>query len=69
MKATVPMGMRCELDVDECITTDIGENGATCNNEFGSYNCNHTCVDGYEGDNCEIDSMNVVIIHAQMANA
>ena len=35
------------------ITTDICENGARYNNEFGSYNC--TCVDGYEGDSCEID--------------
>ena len=32
---------------------DVCQNGATCHNTIGGYNC--ICVNGFEGHNCEID--------------
>ncbi len=39
------------LEVNPC-TSDPCENGATCRNDAGRYEC--VCVNGFEGDNCEI---------------
>ena len=37
-------------DINECNSCPC-ENGATCNDEVNAYNC--SCVDGYNGTNCE----------------
>ena len=42
-------GKNCSEDIDECESSPC-ENGATCLNYDGGFNC--TCVDGYEGDLC-----------------
>ena len=38
-------------EADEC-DSDPCQNGATCVDELAYYDC--VCVDGYEGDHCEI---------------
>ena len=37
-------------DIDECMSEPC-QNGASCADDINSYNC--TCVDGFEGSNCE----------------
>ena len=37
-------------DIDECMSEPC-QNGASCVDDINSYNC--TCVDGFEGSNCE----------------
>ena len=45
-------GPYCDEDVDECtVVPNICQNGATCANTFGSFEC--LCVNGYDGDFCE----------------
>ncbi|XP_078375736.1 uncharacterized protein LOC144659170 [Oculina patagonica] len=46
-------GDTCEKDIDECLTSEPCLNGATCENEPGSYTC--TCPPGHSGKNCEKD--------------
>ena len=38
-------------DVQECEIEGICQNGGTCTELLGSYDCN--CATGYEGTNCE----------------
>ena len=45
-------GLNCNDDIDECLSSPC-QNGATCYNTDGSYNC--TCAEGYEGELCEVD--------------
>ena len=42
-------GTNCETDIDEC-ADDPCENGGTCHDLIGVYNC--TCAPGYVGDVC-----------------
>ena len=46
-------GTLCADDIDECTLYTPCENGATCNNTDGSYDC--VCLAGYEGRNCSIN--------------
>ena len=46
-------GETCSEDIDECADSTICQNGGSCTNIPGTYNC--TCVAGYEGNDCEID--------------
>ena len=38
------------IDIDDCADV-VCQNGGTCVDECNGYSC--TCVDGYDGDNCE----------------
>ena len=42
--------LRLTDDVNECLENPC-ENGATCENTEGSFNCH--CVDGWTGDKCD----------------
>ena len=46
-------GVNCTVDIDECDRDNPCENGATCIDTDGSYNC--SCSSGYTGDNCETE--------------
>lgn len=44
-------GQHCTEDVDECrLQPNTCQNGGTCHNGFGSYNC--VCVNGWSGVDC-----------------
>ena len=47
-------------DINECNSRPC-ENGATCNDEINAYNC--SCVDGYNGTNCETGMFNYSLYH------
>ena len=46
-------GPDCTTDTDECTRNNPCQNGATCNNTLGSYNC--FCAAGYSDKNCSTD--------------
>ena len=47
-------GKYCTQDVDECVIQPrICQNGGTCMNEEGGYQC--ICVNGWEGKECTIN--------------
>ena len=39
------------IDINECDMEGHCDNGATCTNLEGGYNCD--CVDGWTGDRCD----------------
>ncbi|KAL3837461.1 hypothetical protein ACJMK2_022815, partial [Sinanodonta woodiana] len=45
-------GDNCTVDIDECNNTNSCQNGGTCSNLDGSYNC--ICASGWSGTNCTI---------------
>ena len=47
------------LDIDDCATNPC-QNGGACTDGVDSYNC--TCMDGFNGTNCELSEFCVVIM-------
>lgn len=47
-------GMRCGDNIDECALLIPCQNGATCYDLYGDYEC--ACVPGYSGKHCELVS-------------
>lgn len=46
-----PTGQFCTEDVDECqLMPNACQNGGTCHNTQGGYNC--VCVNGWTGEDC-----------------
>lgn len=46
-----PAGQYCTEDVDECqLMPNACQNGGTCHNTHGDYNC--VCVNGWTGEDC-----------------
>lgn len=46
-----PAGQYCTEDVDECqLMPNACQNGGTCHNTHGGYNC--VCVNGWTGEDC-----------------
>ena len=46
-----PAGQHCTEDVDECqLMPNACQNGGTCHNAHGGYNC--VCVNGWTGEDC-----------------
>lgn len=46
-----PAGQYCTEDVDECqLMPTACQNGGTCHNTLGGYNC--VCVNGWTGEDC-----------------
>ena len=45
------------LDINEC-SPDPCQNGATCNDLVGSYQCD--CVPGYTGNNCQTGETSLI---------
>ena len=39
------------LDIDECSSSSLCRNGATCTNTIGGYKC--SCASGFEGEHCD----------------
>ena len=40
------------LDINECLTTNLCKNGATCINNNGGFSCK--CAVGFKGTFCEL---------------
>lgn len=56
------LGPDCGIDYDECKEESPCENGATCLNYEGGYNC--SCTEGYKGKNCTVvDCASVVCLN------
>lgn len=50
-----PAGQYCTEDVDECqLMPNACQNGGTCHNNHGGYNC--VCVNGWTGEDCSKNS-------------
>lgn len=49
---SIPAGSRCELEINECLSSPC-LNGGVCEDQTGGYVCN--CAVGFSGDHCEVN--------------
>ena len=47
------VGRFCTEDVDECLVSDVCQNGGTCYNEVGGFYC--ICVNGWTSFDCSVN--------------